>query len=224
MSAAGVRLERWLDGGGGEIHRGRTVLVAAAGYLFFVATWVPINAFSIGRRAATLYLPGEGSVPFIPEFEFLYMLGYVLPLVAVLKVPTPRGVVRLVRAFLITLLVAYSTYLVFPVYLERPELTVESFATFLLSLEYRDPSYNHFPSLHVAFVWLGYFACRRGLRRPFLYWLPGIGMSAAAVFVKQHYVVDLVYGFSLAWAAWWLAGGRQPRGGPEVANLDGAAG
>jgi membrane-associated phospholipid phosphatase len=181
-------------------------VVVATGYTFFLATYLPINAFSVGREAATLYLPGEARLPFIPEFEYLYALGYVLPVIAVLKIPTAEDMVQTLWAFVGTLAVAYTTYVVFPVYLERPALNVNSPATFLLSLEYRDYPYNHFPSLHVALVWLGYFACRAGLRRPAVYATLALGMTAGAVFVKQHYVVDLLYGFALAWTAWISAG------------------
>ena len=86
-----------------------------------------------------------------------------------------------------------------------------------MSLEYRDPSYNHFPSLHVAFVWLGWFACRRGLHYSVIYAILAVGVSVATMFVKQHYFLDLVYGFCLAWVAWLVAGRllRSRAGGPR---------
>jgi len=180
----------------------RTATVAATAYAFFTATYLAVNAYSVGRPAATLYLPGETSVPFVPEFEFLYALGYILPVYAVFRIPTAMGVVQLLTAFLLTLGGAYVTYLVFPVYLERPVLVVDSIATYMLSLEYLDHSYNHFPSLHVALVWLGYLAARSGMRRPYVYAALAAGMSIAPVFIGQHYAVDLVAGAVLALAAW----------------------
>lgn len=198
--------ERWLDRGDGVPDRGRVALGAACCYLLFVATYVPLNQWSIGRDAAVLFLPGERALPFVPEFEYVYVLGYVLPIVACLHVPTVRGLIRALAAFLATLAIAYASYAVFPVYLERPPLTVDSPATFLLSIEYRDPSYNHFPSLHAALVWLGYFAAREGLRWPGLYAAAAVGVTVATLFVKQHYVVDLVYGILLACATWRMAG------------------
>lgn len=198
--------ERWLDRGDGAPARGRVVLGVAGCYLLFIATWVPLNQWSVGRDAAVLFLPGERASPFVPEAEYVYALGYVLPIVACFRVPTARGLARAFVAFLATLVVAYTTYAVFPVYLERPPLTVDSPATFLLSIEYRDPSYNHFPSLHAALVWLGYLAARTGLRRPGLYAAAAVGVTAATLFVKQHYLVDLAYGILLAFAAWKMAG------------------
>jgi membrane-associated phospholipid phosphatase len=209
-----VRLGRWLADADArsdwvevEPVWWRALMLVGFGYAVFVVTWVPINAFSVGREAATLYLPGESAIPLIVSFEYLYALGYALPVIAVLKTRTAGRLVRLMVAFGMILTVAYTTYLLFPVYLERPELVVDSFASYLLSVEYRDPSYNHFPSLHVALVWLGFFACRSGLRRPWIYAVTAFGMTVATLFVKQHYLVDLVYGFVLAVAAWRLTRG-----------------
>ena len=101
---------------------------------------------------------------------------------------------------------AYASYLVFPVYLERPDLEVNSVATFLLSLEHHDPSYNHFPSLHLGTAWLIYLACRRGVRRHGLLMALLLAISLSTLFVKQHYLVEVVYGVGLALAAWWASG------------------
>ena len=201
-----VRLSAWLDRGDGRPGLVRTAVVAIAGYAFFTATYLEINEFSVGRPAATLYLPGEPSIPLVPEFEFLYALGYLLPIYAVFRIPTTAGLVRMMWAFLLTLGVAYAVYLIFPVYLERPALEIDSLATYMLSLEYKDHSYNHFPSLHVALVWLGFLAGRSGMKRPAIYAALAAGMSVAPVFIKQHYVVDLIAGLLLAGVAWIVAG------------------
>lgn len=181
-------------------------------YVLFVCTYLPINLYSVGRPAHTLYLPGESRLPFIPEFELIYVLGYALPAVAVLAVPDARRFAQLVTGFLLTLAVAYATYLLFPVYLERPDLVPDSLATRMLALEYEDPSYNHFPSLHVALAVLAYLSCRDGLRRrwPLLFLV--VGVSISTLFIKQHYVVDLAYGAALALGAWTVAGRWVGRG------------
>ncbi|NIM49922.1 MAG: phosphatase PAP2 family protein [Gemmatimonadales bacterium] len=190
----------------GHFIRWRLAIVLVAAYGGFVATYLPINFYSIGRDARVLYLPGEAALPFIPEFEFLYILGYVLPVVAVIRLPGTRELQRLLTALGLTLAVAYATYLVFPVYLERPHLEVDSVATFLLSLEYKDPSYNHFPSLHVAISWLIYLACRRGVRHRHLFLALLCGIFVSTIFVKQHYAVDVVFGVALAAGAWRVSG------------------
>jgi len=199
-------LARWVSPGDGGLRRGRLAVAVACGYVLFAFTYLPINLFSVGRAAHQLWLPGEARIPLVPEFEFLYVLTYLLPLGLVAWLPDARRFRRTGLAFALTLGVAYTTYLLFPVYLERPVLEVGSVATYLLSLEYHDPSYNHFPSLHVAISWLVYLACRDAVRLRGVFFVLVIGISISTVFVKQHYAVDVLAGALLAWGAWAAAG------------------
>lgn len=200
-----LQLSRWVAPSG-SLVRTRLFAVLIVTYATFVATYLAVNFYSIGRDARALYLPGEARLPFVPEFEFLYMMGYVFPLLAILRLPGTREFRRLVLAFILTLSVAYATYLIYPVYLERPPIEVDSLATFLLSLEYKDPSYNHFPSLHIAISWLIYLSCSGGVRHHGVLVALLIGISLSTLFVKQHYLVDVIYGIGLAAATWWAGG------------------
>ena len=136
-------LARWVSTADGAIRRGRLAAVVLCGYVVFACTYLPINVFSIGRAAHRLWLPGEARIPLVPEFEYLYSLTYVLPLALVVWLPDVRRFRRAGLAFALTLGVAYATYLLFPVYLERPPLVVHSPATFLLALEYHDWITDH---------------------------------------------------------------------------------
>ena len=68
-----------------------------------------------------------------------------------------------------------------------------------------DPPYNCFPSLHVAHSFVSALTCLRLHRR-----LGGVALVAASLvglstlFTKQHYVVDVVAGAALAYAAYRL--------------------
>lgn len=192
--------------GDGSPNRPFFLVVFCAAYVFFVCTYLPINLYSVGRPAHTLFLPWERALPFIPEFEFIYALGYAIPVVAVFAIPDSRRFAQLVIGFILTLAIAYTTYLLFPVYLERPDLVPDSLATRMLALEYEDPSYNHFPSLHVAISVLAYLSSRHGLKRKWPFLALVLGVSISTVFIKQHYLVDLAYGAVLAAVAWTIAG------------------
>jgi membrane-associated phospholipid phosphatase len=203
-----ARLERWMSDAEGRLRKGRFAVVLAACYGLFTATYLPINEFSVGRDASTLFLPGEERLPFLPIFEYLYVLTY---FVAALLIATIRDYAtfrRLAGATGLSLLAAYTTYLLFPVYFERPHLEVSSLHTWLLSLEYLDKPYNHFPSLHVALSWLAVFASQVSRRSRAGFGVLAAGISVSTVFVKQHYIVDVLYGFVLAWIAWSLARSR----------------
>ena len=80
-------LATWMSDAEGRLRRPRFMVVLAVCYGLFTATYLAINAFSVGRDAHTLFLPGEERLPFLPIFEYLYVLTYFL---AVLLVVTIR--------------------------------------------------------------------------------------------------------------------------------------
>ena len=203
-----VRLARWASDAVGRLRAGRFAVILVGSYVVFTATYVPINVFSVGRDAYILFLPGEERLRFLPIFEYLYVLSYFVGVQLFFAVRDSGTLQRLLRATAISLLTAYATYLLFPVYFERPHLEVTSLHTWLLSIEYLDKPYNHFPSLHVTLTWLAVHASQvsRGSRAGLAAVASGISIST--LFVKQHYIVDVVYGFVLAWAAWRLAPAR----------------
>lgn len=200
------RFAQWVSDERGCLHRGRYALVLVAAYLVFIATYVPINLFSVGRDAHVLWLPGEEGIPFLPVFQYLYVLTYLVGPLLWVTVRDWARFRRLLRAAAGALVVAYVTYLVFPVYLERPVLHVDSLHTWLLWLTWHDKSYNHFPSLHVTLSWLAVQASQVSPRARMVLALLTVGVSLSTLFVKQHYLVDVIYGVALAWAAWRLAG------------------
>jgi membrane-associated phospholipid phosphatase len=206
-----TRFRDWVADADGRLRRQRVAVVTAVGYLLFSITYVPINMFSVGRPARTLFLPGEERLPFLPIFEYLYLLTFFVGPLLVVTVREYARFVRLLRALTLALLVAYTTYLLFPVYFERPLLHVDSLHTWLLSLKYLDKPYNHFPSLHVTLSWLAVHAAQVSPQGRRALAVLATGVSVSTLFVKQHYIADVIAGFVLAWLAWWLAGDRRGR-------------
>jgi membrane-associated phospholipid phosphatase len=204
-----LRFESWLSDGEGRLRKRRFAIVLAGFYLLFGVTYLAINEFSAGRSTLTLFLPGEAGLPFVPAFAYLYVLVYWVPAVFVVTIPDYSSFRRLARAYALILLIAYTTYLAWPVYFERPGLEVSSCDTWLLSIEYLDKPYNQFPSLHVAWSWLVVHASQVSARSRVGLGLLAAGISASTLFVKEHYVVDVLYGWALAWGAWRLAGFRR---------------
>lgn len=186
----------------------RLLTAIVLGYVVFSATYLPINIFSVGREAHTLFLPGEERLPFLPIFEYLYVLSYFVGVLLYFTIRDEERLRRLLRAFGLSLAVAYATYLLYPVYFERPHLDVTSLHTWLLSIEYMDKPYNHFPSLHVTLSWLAVHASQVSRRQRLLLSLIATGISISTIFVKQHYIVDVVYGYALAWGAWRVTAGK----------------
>src|SRR5664279_1816386 len=118
MCSPGGSVDHWLSDAQGRLRKRRFALILAGSYALFAATYLPINELSAGRTAHTLFLPGEERLPFLPIFEYLYLLTYFIPVLLIATVRDTASVRRLVRAYGLTLLIAYTTYLLFPVSLE----------------------------------------------------------------------------------------------------------
>ena len=102
------------------------------------------------------------------------------------------------KAYLFVMLVSYAGFLLYPTIAPHGEpLRIDGFATWSLQLFYDiDQPYGCFPSLHVAYSFVGALACYRmhrgvGLpRRPRGRLLIGV----STVYTKQHFVVDAIAG------------------------------
>jgi len=103
----------------------------------------------------------------------------------------------------------------------RPaEVIGNGFAVWCLRFLYElDPPYNCFPSLHVAHSFVSALTCYRVNR--------GVGIAGAicavlvgisTLFTKQHYILDVIAGILLAWAAYAIFLRRYPRS--EVPDLE----
>ena len=139
--------------------------------------------------------------PWIFVYASLYMCAFLLPLLVV------RGPTRLrqsLKAYLFVMLVSYAGFLIYPTIAPRSEtIPVRTFAEWLLQVFYDlDQPYGCFPSLHVAYSFVGAFACWRMDR--------SIGVAACAwagliavstIYTKQHYAVDALAGAVLGVAA-----------------------
>jgi membrane-associated phospholipid phosphatase len=187
-------------------QRIRYVLIFLLIYFVWSVTYTAIGAWASAGILYTLPTPLDDAIPFVPEFEFIYVLGYLIPFVPIFVVQETSRLNQLIAAFITMNVIAFSIFMFFPVYCPRPKFEVNSVATYLLSLEYAtDKPVNNFPSLHAAIAWLLFLGCRRYAR-----WVSGamlfaaIGICIAALFVKQHYVVDIVAGILLAWGTYAL--------------------
>lgn len=115
---------------------------------------------------------------------------------------------RLYRAFivasLLTISIAMSCFILFPTYIERPQLVGNDWATQLLRFTYsNDGVYNAFPSGHVYITTLIMLFFSRWYPRQRPYWVSILVIiSLATLFTGQHYLPDPIGGFVLAWAAY----------------------
>lgn len=181
--------------------------------VLYVVVYLAIEDVVVGRPTHRLFLPLEPRIPIIPEAQYVYLIGYLLPLVVIVELRDAGVVVRLWVAWLLTIAVAFGAFLAFPVEVPRPALQGHSPATVLLAMQYAaDKPYNAFPSLHAATSLLIWLSCRQRVRRRVVLLLLVVAISISTVLVKQHYVLDVIAGWLLAVAAWAATGYWQRSG------------
>tara|TARA_R100000008_G_scaffold34486_1_gene19502 strand:- start:4042 stop:4416 length:375 start_codon:yes stop_codon:yes gene_type:complete len=100
----------------------------------------------------------------------------------------------------------------FPVFYPREDFLVFNAHEYLLHLTQQlDAASNTFPSGHVAFSWLMYFAARQTKMArewptvSYVFMLWAIGISLSTLVIKQHFVVDVLSGWFTAALSFYTA-------------------
>jgi hypothetical protein len=151
----------------------RTLLASA--FMFLLPMYFVIGQWTAGWPHYQPYIDLDHAMPVRPAWMFvygsLYMTGFLLPLVVV------RGrelFQQTLKAYLFVMVVSYAGFVMYPTVAPRNEnVAVTGFAEWSLKLFYDlDQPYGCFPSLHVAYSFVGALACYRMHR--------GVGAAAAA--------------------------------------------
>jgi membrane-associated phospholipid phosphatase len=136
----------------------------------------------------------EQRVPLSPEFVFIYLTIYPTFLLPFLFIHQ-RDFFRLFSlAYITVMCICYLVYLFYPVSIDRPEMSVDSFSTWALAIVYgADRPWNCFPSMHVAMSLLASLTILEVHRiRGMLTLLLTFWIAYSTVLIKQHYVLDVV--------------------------------
>lgn len=156
----------------------------------------------VGVSDLTVMLPGEEQIPFLPAFLIVYMSFYALPVMIFMKLRERGRIYKSMMAFLIAVVVHLIFFFLMPIsYQLRPELEWSSeILSQLFQLLYSvDQTINTFPSMHVSFAFLCHYIVKRYFpihARASL--IVACAVACSTLFVKQHYVMDVVSGFTMA--------------------------
>ncbi len=177
----------------------------AAGY-FFIA--------SITVAQATHELPTfawEREIPLTPEYVFIYLTIYPTFLLPFLFIHQKDFFRLFSFAYITVMCVCYLVYLFYPVSINRPELTVDSFSTWVLGIVYgADRPWNCFPSLHVAMSLLAALTILEVHRiRGMLILLLTFWIAFSTILIKQHYVLDVMAAMLLTFVIYFVYIRRQ---------------
>lgn len=189
-------------------QRVRLLLVFSAWWL---ACYMTIQKVIVASpfNQAVLTLPGEASVPFVPEALLVYASLYLALPFLYLMFDKRHEVLSLISAFGVCSVLHFMVFIFLPVrYVLRPELALadSGFINQGIGFIYHvDEPLNNFPSMHVSFSFLMYFSFRafRPQYQTFLL-IFAVAVSLSTVLVKQHYILDVVSAMALSYVVYLL--------------------
>jgi membrane-associated phospholipid phosphatase len=197
----------------------RAILVVAIQSLYFLSSSSLTGGIAPKLPFEPLPIWPVWVVPYVLCYP-LWLLGLVL---AIWRMPD-----RLFRALIAACVLTFGTaqifFVAFPTYVERTPLVGEGFLVDLLGLVYRSGGdYDALPSGHIYITAILALFFAAWIPRWRVIWL-GILLLVAlsTLFTGQHYVLDLLAGYILAWCGFrfggWWAGRRPRRGYGEVSG------
>ncbi len=168
-------------------------------------TYFLSKLINIGYGPFVPDIPWDHHIPFVPMFVLIYFGSYIYWVAGVWHVGS-RGreaLYELLTAAILSFGVCLLFFVFLPTTIVRPEITESGVFNELMRLLYRlDTPQNLFPSMHCMNSWLIFIAVRG--RKEYSKWVRiffcvfSLFVFASTVFVKQHFLIDIVAGVLLA--------------------------
>lgn len=162
-----------------------------------------------------LTLPLEKDIPLLPNAIWIYLLAYFTIPLSFAPLINKDAFITSLKTFMKASLIHSFFFICFPMtYDLRPDLIPDtSLASQLLILLHKwDQPLNNYPSMHVSFAFLSYFILLKFAKSwAWVYLALAILISASTVLVKQHYIMDVLGGITLASGLAWLDLFQKPK-------------
>ncbi len=184
------------------------MLIAALAYN--VAGYLGVNALMAERGIAySVAVPWDFQIPFLKYFSPIYGIVYFIPVISFFVCWKNYEVVKAgFKSFMGAATICLLSYLLFPVeFTDRIQLAppFDFFENVVRFFYWIDRPYNCFPSLHVALAFISVQMIDRYNPRLAPYFLSlALLVTLSTLFVRQHYILDLVAGGGLAYLMGWL--------------------
>lgn len=167
-----------------------------------------INQFLPHHTLITKY---DSMIPLIPSFSIIYLGCYLFWVWNYMLVgkTTKEHFYKFITCIFVSYTLCAMTFVIYPTVIDRPEVTVNSFSTFLLHYIFAsDTPNNLFPSMHCLVSWLCYLGIKSKPQIPRWYQITSLCIAIlvciSTVTVKQHYIVDIFAGVLLAELIYYL--------------------
>ncbi len=203
------------------------MILLVAYYIIAVIGYDAVAAHPF-RPPVSLSTSVDELIPFLSWFAVPYVFlfyPFILGAVGYFTLVRPEKGNRFFTALFIVYAVAFITYLIFPVRMNRPEASMlpQDFLSQVIANFYRsDPPLNCFPSLHAANSTLAaYFLARevRNVGVKAALWVVALSVVISTLFVRQHVIADVIAGVALAYLASQFAEKKVTVGVPHSSHF-----
>ena len=174
--------------------------------LIFLSFYFCIENYNLDRE--NYYHPMlsfENSIPKISFFVIFYLLAYPLGILPFILIKEKELLKKTLKAYLIIITISTIIYLIFPTEIIKPDLNLNNFFDrIIFSFRIISP-HNILPSLHASLMLLSTLICNIKYKKlgKFLY-IFTIFVGLSTLFTKQHYILDVITSFLLAFIAFKL--------------------
>lgn len=193
----------------------RTVVVLSLSF-YVLAAYLFMGKFGmIFERFFLPLSPWDKAIPFLPWTFWIYISLYVLLPLTFSLFEKKSEIILMGYSFMSCVIISQVIWFVFPVeYSLRPNLShmEQNFFINAIALLYAldTPAVNCYPSLHVSGSWLCFYLVYE-LRPQYknYFFSAAVLISLSTLTFKQHYIADMLAGFSLAFLIWMVVIRRQ---------------
>lgn len=151
-------------------------------------------------------------IPVFPPSIFIYGSCYVFWALNYILIARSgrRNLFTLTSSDILAKLVCLSIFIFIPTTNVRPILTGSTISEVLLLFVYKmDQPVNLLPSIHCLTSWFCFIGVRKNSYIPLWYQVfsgvYAVAICLSTLFTKQHVIVDVIVGISLAEGAYWIS-------------------
>jgi hypothetical protein len=183
--------------------------------LRLVATWAlgyfGASILSRPRGNSAVFLKMDSWIKFSPVWTPMYLTAFPMVVLPILLLKRRRDLLELASAYTIAIFISAVIFVLYPVEVPRPNLITKSCSSCwaLYALYWFDSTRNALPSLHAS---LGLCCCRFSFRVSnlvgILFSVLLVGFLISTIATRQHVILDLLAGLTVAGAVLLLVGRR----------------
>lgn len=184
-----------------------TMLIAALA--FHITGYLGMNTLMEHRGIShSVALSWDYQIPYIKYFSPVYAIVYFIPVVTFFLCWNNYEIIKAAfKSFITAGVICFTSYAIFPVmFSDRIALhpPYDFFDNVTRFFYWIDKPYNCFPSLHVALAFISVQVIERASPKlSLMFWTVAILVTLSTLFVRQHYILDLVAGITVAYAIGW---------------------